>query len=104
MTCVSICILTILSRLKQGETIFRDTVASLFPDVMKEKPPPPDDPYAGGDSKEEKKNCYRDYDTLATEMDEFIEAHPLEYDFSYKNLLAGKYLTTRFCLPFFHFV
>ncbi|XP_050310085.1 dynein axonemal intermediate chain 3 [Anthonomus grandis grandis] len=76
-------------RLKQGETIFKDTIASLFPDVIKEKPPPPPDPYAGGDPLEDKENCYQEFLDLSVETDAFIQANPLQYDFDFKNLLVA---------------
>lgn len=76
-------------RLKQGETIFQHTVASLFPEVVKERPPQPPDPYGGGDSHDAKLNCFERYQHLQGDMERFIQTHPLEYEFSFKNLLVA---------------
>ncbi|XP_066245978.1 dynein axonemal intermediate chain 3 [Euwallacea similis] len=76
-------------RLKQGEIIFRDTVASLFPDVVKEKPLPPANPYARGQPEEILANCYMYYEDLSKDTNEFIMTHPLKYNFTFKNLLVA---------------
>lgn len=80
------------NRLKQGETIFKNTISSLFPDVVKEKPAPPPDPYAGGDSDECKENCYKFFEAMIEDTDAFIANHPFHYKFNFKNLLVGKTL------------
>ncbi|KAL1491053.1 hypothetical protein ABEB36_011706 [Hypothenemus hampei] len=76
-------------RLKQADTIFKDTVASLFPEVVKEKPSPPLNPYTGGNTEEDKENCYVEYQEIEEEMDEFIALNPLQYDFNFKSLLVA---------------
>ncbi|XP_074025268.1 missing minor mitochondria isoform X2 [Leptinotarsa decemlineata] len=78
-------------RLKEGESIFQDTVASLFPDVVKEKPAPPPDPYAGGESHKELEKCYYEYIELSQLAEEFIDDNPYHYDFDWKQvLISGK--------------
>ncbi|XP_030747574.1 WD repeat-containing protein 63 [Sitophilus oryzae] len=76
-------------RLKEGENIFHDTVASLFPDVLKEKPIPPPDPYTTKYLTKEKQKCFENFEDLAEDADDFISTNPYLYDFSYKNLLVG---------------
>ncbi|KAF7283489.1 hypothetical protein GWI33_000387 [Rhynchophorus ferrugineus] len=76
-------------RLKEGENIFRETVASLFPDVLKEKPIPPPDPYVTSYDSDFKQSTMDDYEILADEASDFISNNPYHYDFSYKTLLVG---------------
>ncbi|ERL86058.1 hypothetical protein D910_03472 [Dendroctonus ponderosae] len=84
-------------RLKQGETIFQHTVASLFPDVVKGRPPQPPDPYAGGDSHAAQLDCFQRYQQLQEAMERFIPAHPLQYEFSFKNLLVASRAKDQSC-------
>lgn len=87
-------------RLAEGPKIFHETVAMLFPDVMKEKPPPPPDPYAGGDSHETKREQFNKYQGMTKNLEDFIEQNPFLYKFDWKvvllsgrerrNLLTGK--------------
>ncbi|XP_066147096.1 dynein axonemal intermediate chain 3 [Euwallacea fornicatus] len=76
-------------RLKQGDFIFRDTVASLFPDVVKEISPSPPDPYGGGQSEDILANCYMYYEDLSKDANEFIITHPLKHNFTFKDLLVA---------------
>lgn len=77
--------------LANSEKTFTETVAMLFPDIVKEKPPPPPDPYAGGEPKSEKERQYAEYQQMQDEMKMFVEDHPFMYVFDFKAVLqAGK--------------
>lgn len=78
-------------RLREGDTIFHNTVAALFPEIVKEKPPPPPDPYAGGDAIEEKERCYEEYSKLFEEAEEFVYDNPYIYDFDWRQVLDGEW-------------
>ncbi|XP_060533316.1 dynein axonemal intermediate chain 3 [Cylas formicarius] len=74
-------------RLKEGEHIFRDTVASLFPDAVKEKPALPLDPYGGGDPTEDKERCYASFHLLSDEARTFMQSNPLDNRFDFRTLI-----------------
>lgn len=77
--------------LANSEKTFNETVAILFPDIVKEKPPPPPDPYAGGEPKSEKEAKYAEYKQMEEELVDYVEAHPFIYTFDFKVVLqAGK--------------
>ncbi|CAG9820637.1 unnamed protein product [Phaedon cochleariae] len=76
-------------RLREGETIFRETIASLFPEIVKEKPAPPPDPYAGGEPADERERCYYDYLEITQEAEDFKNSHPYYYDFDWKQVLTS---------------
>ncbi|XP_023311099.1 LOW QUALITY PROTEIN: WD repeat-containing protein 63 [Anoplophora glabripennis] len=76
-------------RLKEGDTIFHNTVAALFPEVVKEKPPLPPDPYAVVDSDLDKQLCYEEYQSLCVEAEEFVDANPYDYEFDWREVQEG---------------
>lgn len=80
----------LIVRLREADTIFRNTVAAMFPEVVKEKPPPPPDPYAGGDEAEEKERCYEEYKLLFEEAEDFVYQNPYNYDFDWRQVLEGE--------------
>lgn len=87
-------------RLKEGDKIFQDTVASLFPDVIKEKPAPPPDPYAAKEALEARKETYRDFYQISVDATDFICKHPFTYEFDWKQVLAsGKLRRSQLGLP-----
>ncbi|KAJ8957937.1 hypothetical protein NQ318_001935 [Aromia moschata] len=86
-------------RLKEGETIFRDTVAMLFPEVVREKPIPPPNPYAGGDAPEKMAACYAEYPVIAAEAYDYIDSHPYVYEYSWKKMMEGKPARSDILLP-----
>lgn len=73
--------------LANSEKTFNETVAILFPDIVKEKPPPPPDPYAGGEPQSEKEAKYAEYKQLQEEMMEYVETHPYVYTLNWKAVL-----------------
>lgn len=78
-------------RLQKSEKIFNETVAMLFPDVIKKKPPPPLDPYAGGDPQEEKAACLAEYAAVSDICKEYISENVFVYDFNWKKVIqAGR--------------
>ncbi|KAG5900086.1 hypothetical protein JTB14_016056 [Gonioctena quinquepunctata] len=83
-------------RLKEGELIFQDTVASLFPDIVKKKPAPPPDPYAGGESTDLRERCYYDFLEITYEANDFVFNNPFQYDFDWKQVLIGGKQRRRF--------
>lgn len=76
-------------RLANSEKTFNETVAILFPDIVREKPPPPPDPYAGGEPKSEKEQKYAEYKQLQEEMMEFVQTHPFVYTLNWKAVLQA---------------
>ncbi|XP_063906169.1 dynein axonemal intermediate chain 3 [Zophobas morio] len=78
-------------KLKQSDKIFKEQVAMFFPDVVKEKPPPPPDPYVDCYSEAKKKVNFDDYYEIAVASQDYVEAHPFSYDFSWTTVLkAGR--------------
>ncbi|GJQ72753.1 hypothetical protein Trydic_g1407 [Trypoxylus dichotomus] len=78
-------------RLQKSEKIFNETVAMLFPDVIKKKPPPPLDPYAGGDSTNHKKVCLEEYTKVIEECKNYVSENEFVYNFDWKKIIqAGR--------------
>lgn len=78
-------------RLANSQKTFNETVAILFPDIVKEKPAPPPDPYAGGEPKGEKEEKYAEYTQLQGEMIDYVQSHPFIYTLNWKAVLqAGR--------------
>ncbi|XP_072381816.1 dynein axonemal intermediate chain 3 [Diabrotica undecimpunctata] len=76
-------------RLKEGDTIFKDTVASLFPDIVKEKPVPPSDPYSSLDlAIEDIEYEYNEFNELGSDAEKFVYDHPYDYRFYWKQVIA----------------
>ncbi|XP_045467927.1 dynein axonemal intermediate chain 3 [Harmonia axyridis] len=89
------------ARIKGSETIFKETVAMLFPAIVKEKPQPPPDPYAGGDPLEDKEKCYAYYSEITKQAFRYLANTKVELDFNWKALLKEgrgrrKYLDNTF--------
>ncbi|KAL3269608.1 hypothetical protein HHI36_008673 [Cryptolaemus montrouzieri] len=89
------------ARIKGSEGIFKETVAMLFPAIVKEKPPPPPDPYAGGDPLEEKQKCYAYFGEVTDQAIRYMKNTHVELDFSWKTVLKEgrgrrKYLDNTF--------
>lgn len=76
--------------MKDADIIFKDTVASLFPEIGKEKTKPPIDPYAGGDQMADSLARYEKYLNIAEEAVEFVESNPYVYRFNWKRVLDSK--------------
>ncbi|XP_044262098.1 dynein axonemal intermediate chain 3 [Tribolium madens] len=74
-------------KLKESDKIFKDTVAMLFPDVVKEKPPPPPDPYEDCYSEENKKIHFDNFKGICDEAKNYVEENPFSYDFSWGMVL-----------------
>lgn len=74
-------------KLKESDKIFKETVAMLFPDVVKEKPVPPPDPYEDSYSDENKRRQFDDSQRLNREATNFVEENPFSYDFSWGTVL-----------------
>ncbi|EFA11749.1 dynein axonemal intermediate chain 3 [Tribolium castaneum] len=74
-------------KLKESDKIFKDTVAMLFPDVVKEKPAPPPDPYEDCYSEEHKKVHFDGFKEVASEAMNYVEENPFSYDFSWGMVL-----------------
>lgn len=78
-------------RLQKSDKIFNETVAMLFPDVIKKKPPPPLDPYAGGDPLDEKRACLIEYGEVSDECRVFVGENSFVYNFDWKKVMqAGR--------------
>lgn len=78
-------------KLKESDKIFKDTVAMLFPDVVKAKPLPPPNPYVDIYTENTKKDVYDFFKQLAIEAQDFIEENPFSYQFNWKStLVAGR--------------
>lgn len=78
-------------RLANSQKSFNETVAILFPDIVREKPPPPPDPYAGGEPKSDKEEKYAEYKQLQDEMINYVDGHPYIYTLNWKAVLqAGR--------------
>ncbi|KAK9874958.1 hypothetical protein WA026_005773 [Henosepilachna vigintioctopunctata] len=75
------------ARIKGSENIFKETVAMLFPAIVKEKPALPPDPYAGGDPVEEKEKCYARFKTVSEEAARYMKNTRVDLQFSWKALL-----------------
>ncbi|KAI4459749.1 dynein intermediate chain [Holotrichia oblita] len=76
-------------RLQKSEKIFTETVAMLFPDVIKKKPPPPLDPYAGGDPLDEKRLCLAEYAVISDECNAYVTENSFVYNFDWKTVMQG---------------
>lgn len=76
-------------RLQKSEKIFTETVAMLFPDVIKKKPPPPLDPYAGGDPLDEKGLCLAEYAAISDECTAYVTENSFVYNFDWKTVIQG---------------
>lgn len=72
---------------KESDKIFKDTVAMLFPDIVREKPQPPPDPYRGGNSFEVITDSFHGYHRLSREAQDYVEEHPFQYDFNWLSVL-----------------
>jgi WD40 repeat protein len=75
------------NKLKESDKIFKDTVAMLFPDVVKEKPPPPPDPYEDCYSDDNKNANFSYFQNLSIGAQDYVEEHPFSYDFSWRSVL-----------------
>lgn len=76
--------------MKEGDLIFKETVASLFPEIVKAKPPPSPDPYLGGDKSLDQEEQYEDYLEIESKANEFVKANPYIYKFNWKQVLMSK--------------
>ncbi|XP_057667329.1 dynein axonemal intermediate chain 3 isoform X2 [Diorhabda carinulata] len=77
-------------RLKEGESIFMNTVTSLFPDIMKEKPLPPPDPYSSLElDSTSLQETYVGFRELKEHAEKFITSHPYNYVFYWKKVIAN---------------
>ncbi|VEN44432.1 unnamed protein product [Callosobruchus maculatus] len=77
-------------RLREGENIFKETVATLFPDAIKEKPAPPPDPYIIEDEGlTQAKSHFNKYLDIDRDANAFVAANPYKYEFSWRSVLDG---------------
>ncbi|GJQ72757.1 hypothetical protein Trydic_g1410 [Trypoxylus dichotomus] len=78
-------------RLQSSDKIFTETVAMLFPDVIKKKPPPPIDPYAGGNLLEDKQTCIKEFAQVVEECKLYVKENIFEYKFDWQKIMqAGR--------------
>ncbi|XP_044755938.1 dynein axonemal intermediate chain 3 [Coccinella septempunctata] len=95
------------ARIKGSETIFKETVAMLFPAIVKEKPPPPPDPYAGGDPIEDKRKCYAYFSEITDQAERYMKNTKVSLDFNWTSVLKEgrgrrKYLDNTFAKATHH--
>ncbi|CAH1962918.1 unnamed protein product [Acanthoscelides obtectus] len=77
-------------RLREGEHIFKETVAALFPDAVKEKPVPPPDPYVIEDEhKSQAKYHFNKYLEVDKGAKIFVATNPYKYEFHWRSVLDG---------------
>lgn len=88
--------------MKDADIIFKDTVASLFPEIGKEKRKPPIDPYAGGDKTAVNLDRYEKYLNIEKEAKRFVERNSYMYGFNWKRVLDSKYRLIEGAPPFFN--
>lgn len=74
-------------KLKESDKIFKDTVAMLFPDVVKIKPLPPPNPYQDIYEDDAKKDVFDSFKRLAIEAQDFVEENPFSCQFDWKSTL-----------------
>lgn len=95
------------ARIKGSERIFKETVAMLFPAIVKQKPVPPPDPYAGGDPLEEKQKSYAFYSEITDQAMRYMKNTKIELDFNWTSVLKEgrgrrKYLDNTFAKATHH--
>ncbi|RZC37985.1 WD repeat-containing protein 63, partial [Asbolus verrucosus] len=75
------------NKLKEADKIYKNSVAMLFPDVIKEKPPPPPNPYEDCYTKQTKVEAFNNFKNISIQAQDYVDENPFNYDFNWKTTL-----------------